>query len=145
MNIDGHCLCGKVGFSLRSEANWSRYCHCEECRRNCTEPIVVSFGILLQDFSWRIEGSAQEPKNFSSLSGVKRFFCDKCGTLMAFQAEHYKGEIALYAATLTEPSVFQPQFHVHHTSRLSWLAMDDTLPKFQESAPITKTPSSKEI
>ena len=64
MNIDGHCLCGKVGFSLRSEANWSCYCHCEDCRRNCAAPIVAFFGISLEDFSWRIEGGAQEPKFF---------------------------------------------------------------------------------
>ena len=63
---------------------------------------------------------------------------------MAFQAQHYMGEIALYAATLTEPLVFQPQFHVHHKSSLSWLAIDDNFPKFQESAPITKIPRSKE-
>ena len=145
MNIDGHCLCGKVGFSLRSEANWPCYCHCEDCRRNCAAPIVAFFGISLEDFSWRIEGGAQEPKFFPSSSGVKRFFCDKCGTPMAFQAAHYKGEIALYAATLTEPSVFQPKFHVHHKSSLSWLAIDDNFPKFQENAPITKIPRSKEI
>ena len=64
---------------------------------------------------------------------------------MAFQAEHYKGEIALNAATLTEPSVFQPKFHVHNKSSLQWLAMDDSLPKFQESGPITKIPRPKEI
>ena len=145
MNVDGHCLCEIVGFSLKSEANWSCYCHCEDCLRNCAAPIVAFFGISLEDFSWRIEGGAQEPKFFSSSSGVKRFFCDKCGTPMAFQAEYYKREIALYAATLTEPSVFQPQFHVHHKSSLSWLAIDDNFPKFQESALITKISRSTEI
>jgi hypothetical protein len=48
MNIDGHCLCGKVGFSLRSEANWSCYCHCEDCRRNCAAPIVAFFAFHLR-------------------------------------------------------------------------------------------------
>ena len=117
MNIDGHCLCGKVGF----------------------------FGISLEDFSWCIDGGAREPKFFSSSSGAKRFFCDKCVNPTAFQAEHYEGKIALYAATLTEPSVFQPQFHVHHQSSLSWLVIDDNFPKFQKNAPITKIPRSKEI
>ena len=145
MNVDGHCLCRKVVFSLKSEANWSCYCHCEDCRRNCAAPIVAFFGISLEDFSWRIKGGAQEPKFFTSSADVKRFFYDKCGTPMAFQAEHYKGEIALYAATLTEPSAFQPQFHIHHKSSLLWLAIDYNFPIFQENAPITKIPRSKEI
>ena len=145
MNVDGHCLYGKVSFSLSSEVNRSCYRHCEDCQRNCTAPIVTFMGISLENFFWRIEGGAQEPKFFSCSLGVHRFFCDKCCSPIAFQAEHYMGEIALYAATLTEPSVFQPKFHVHHKSSLSWLAMDDSLPKFQESAPITKIPRSREI
>ena len=55
MNIDRHCLSGKVGFSVRSEANWSCYCHCEDYRRECAAPVVAFFGISLEDFSWRIE------------------------------------------------------------------------------------------
>ena len=31
---------------------------------------------------------------------------------MAFQAEHYPGEIHLYAATLENPQDFEPTFHV---------------------------------
>ena len=33
---------------------------------------------------------------------------------MAFQAEHYPGEIHLYAATLENPQDFEPSFHVHY-------------------------------
>lgn len=54
---------------------------------------------------------------------------------MAFQAEHYPGEIHLYATTLDDPDAFVPKFHVHHDRKLAWLPLSDDLPKYQASAP----------
>ena len=143
MSVFGNCLCGSVSFFAKSEINWSCYCHCDDCRRNCAAPVVAFLGVSLEGFSWNVDGENREPKHFESSSGVRRFFCDNCGTPMAFQAEHYEGEIALYAATLAEPAEFQPQFHVHHQSSLSWLAIDDNLQKFKASAPNDKIPHAR--
>ena len=108
MSVLGHCLCGNVSFFAKSEINWSCYCHCDDCRRNQAAPVVAFLGVSLEDFSWNVDEENREPKHFESSSGVRRFFCDNCDTPMAFQAEHYEGEIALYAATLAEPAEFQP-------------------------------------
>lgn len=54
---------------------------------------------------------------------------------MAFQAEHYPGEIHLYAASLSDPAAFEPAFHVHYEERLPWLHIDDDLPKHTGFAP----------
>ena len=54
---------------------------------------------------------------------------------MAFQAAHYEGEIHLYATTLDQPEEFQPTFHVHYASKLSWLNIEDDLHKHPHSAP----------
>jgi hypothetical protein len=64
---------------------------------------------------------------------VKRHFCDACGTPMAFEADHYKGEIHLYAAGLENPDNFQPKFHVHYDGKLDWLHIADDLPKYPKS------------
>ena len=53
---------------------------------------------------------------------------------MAFQAEHYVGEIHLYAASLEHPQDFKPNFHVHCAEKLDWLQLNDDLPKYQGSA-----------
>ncbi len=37
---------------------------------------------------------------------------------MAFEAQHYKGEIHLYAASLDNPHDFEPKFHVHTEEKL---------------------------
>ena len=135
MTKTGRCLCGKTGFDYTSTETWACYCHCKDCTRNCASPVVAFIGVELAKFSWRLDGPAKHPKYFSSSPGVKRFFCDACGTPMAFQADHYAGEIHLYAATLDQPEDFQPPFHVHHASKLSWLTLDDRLPKHPHSAP----------
>ena len=131
----GRCLCGKTRFEYAGQETWACYCHCNDCTRNCAAPVVAFIGVELAGFSWRLEGEADCPKYFSSSPGVKRFFCDTCGTPMAFQAAHYEGEIHLYATTLDQPEEFQPTFHVHYASKLNWLNIEDDLHKHPHSAP----------
>lgn len=133
--LNGHCFCGNVSFSINGEMTWACYCHCQDCRRNCAAPIVAFLGVRLTDFSWEMKDHRDEPAHYASSKGVKRFFCDQCGTPMAFQAEHYDGEIHLYAATLTNPDMFTPEFHVHYEEKLSWLSHEDSLHKYAASAP----------
>ncbi len=99
--------------------------------------MVAFIGVKLDSFNWQIDG-AEHPKYYPSSEGVKRFFCDACGTPMAFQAEHYEGEIHLYAATLDKPEQFQPRCHVYHASKLDWLDIDDHLPRHPHSLPEPK-------
>jgi len=50
---------------------------------------------------------------------------------MAFEADHYTGDIHLYAASLENPQDFEPTFHVNYESKLPWLQMNDNLPKYE--------------
>ncbi len=59
---------------------------------------------------------------------------------MAFQAEHYEGEIHVYAASLQNPGMFEPAFHVHTDEQLPWLKLQDNLPRHAGSA--ESTPAS---
>lgn len=126
----GHCFCGAVTFAYTGPQTWACYCHCADCRRNCAAPVATFLGTPLDGFQW----TGQTPKQYNSSKGVTRHFCDTCGTPMAFQADHYYGEIHLYAATLTDPTAFEPKFHVHYDSRLPWLHMEDDLRKYGGSA-----------
>ena len=49
---------------------------------------------------------------------------------MGFEADHYAGGMHLYAASLEDPDDFEPTFHVNYQSKLSWLRIDDDLPKY---------------
>ena len=50
---------------------------------------------------------------------------------MGFEADHYKGGMHLYAASLERPENFEPTFHVNYQSKLPWLIMNDDLPKYE--------------
>lgn len=121
----GHCLCGAVSWEYSGAETWACYCHCDDCCRNCAAPVVAYIGIPLKAFKWT--GSA--PKGYASSPGVTRHFCGDCGTPMAFQAEHYEGEIHVYAASLENPNTFKPKFHVYHDNALEWLKIKDDLPR----------------
>jgi len=125
----GHCLCGATCWEYSGAESWACFCHCDDCRRNCSAPVVAFIGVALSDFEW----TGAKPKAYSSSAGVTRHFCGTCGTPMAFQAEHYTGEIHIYAANLDDPNAFGPEFHVHYSEKLEWLHMSDDLPKYPHS------------
>ena len=126
----GHCLCKQVTWEYTGPETWACYCHCDDCRRNCASPVTAFIGVNLSDFKW----TGDLPAVYPSSPGVKRHFCNRCGTPMAFEAEHYAGEIHLYAATLENPQDFKPEFHVHCAKKLVWLDLQDDLPKHPHSA-----------
>ena len=127
--MDGHCLCGAVSWACEGEATWSALCHCETCRRNTSAPVAAFIGLLREDFSW----TGADPAAYASSPGVERLFCPSCGSAMAFVGGGYPDEIFLLAATLSDPSSYAPDMHVHYAERLPWLHIDDDLPKLTGS------------
>jgi len=126
----GHCLCGAVKFEITGPETWACYCHCADCRRQTASPAIAFLGVPLARFAW----TGAQPKTYASSPGVTRSFCSACGTPMAFQADRYAGEIHLYAATLSNPQDFTPNFHVHYDDHLPWLKIDDDLPRHRKFA-----------
>ena len=126
MTTRGHCLCKKTAWEFKGESNWSCYCHCDDCRRNNAAPVVAWLGVPLKNFQW----VGQAPTTFQSSPGVRRHFCDTCGSQLGFEADHYPGGMHLYAASLEDPTDFEPTFHVNYKSKLPWLPLDDDLTKY---------------
>ncbi|MEO0368760.1 MAG: GFA family protein [Pseudomonadota bacterium] len=122
----GYCLCGKTSYEFNGEINWSCYCHCDDCRRNCAAPVVAWLGVPFENFRW----TGTPPSTYKSSKGVSRYFCGTCGSPMAFEADHYPGGMHLYAASLSDPKNFEPEFHVNHESKLEWLHLEDNLTKY---------------
>ena len=130
--IKGHCLCKDVAWCYEKTGKiWACHCHCKDCTRQCAAPIVSFIGVSLAKFQWTGAKSAI----FNSSKGVRRHFCKRCGTPMAFDADHYQGEIYLYAATLEDREAFQPECHVHYKSKLPWVHWQDDLPKYDGFLP----------
>jgi len=126
----GRCLCGSVRFAFDGPPRWVVHCHCESCRRQCSAPYTTFVGVA--DGAWRWTGD--EPGLYRSSQGVRRRFCTTCGTPMAYEADHWPGEIHFYAASLDDPNAVQPTGHVFFHERLAWVHLSDTLPRHEGPA-----------
>jgi len=125
----GRCLCGEVTYEFDGAENWRAYCHCESCRRNTSSPVTAFFGVPRSAF--RFTGRA--PAVYASSPGVRRLFCGRCGSPMAYETDRRPHEIDLYAASLEDPERYRPEAHVHVAERLSWFDVRDDLPRHPHS------------
>jgi len=126
MTTRGFCFCRRTSWEFEGYITWSCYCHCDDCRRNCAAPVVGWIGVPVKNFKW----TGDVPKTLNSSKGVYRHSCATCGTPIGFEADHYPGDMELYAATLKHPEDFKPEFHLNYESKLSWLTLEDDLPKY---------------
>jgi hypothetical protein len=121
----GRCLCGDVTYEYDGAANWRAYCHCESCRRNTSSPVAAFFGVSRGAFRF----TGKPPAVYHSSPGVRRLFCGRCGSPMAYETDRRPGEIDLYAASLNDPEAYRPEAHTHAAERLSWFDVRDELPR----------------
>ncbi len=120
----GGCLCGAVRYSFDEPIYGCVNCHCDSCRKNCASPMTTFVGV--HDGHWRWTG---EPASiFSSSPGVKRHFCARCGSPVAFISEKLTNKMHFYLAQLDDPEAFTPEGHSFKSSKLTWLHLADDLP-----------------
>jgi len=128
--MKGHCHCKAVRWQSDGPVAWTCYCHCTDCRRNCAAPVTAFFGVPHGSIHW----SGTEPQIYNSSEGVERLFCGTCGTPMAYRNARDLKNIHLYTATLEDPESLPPAAHVFYAQRLSWLQIDDDLPRYDLSS-----------
>jgi hypothetical protein len=75
-----------------------------------------------------------EPETYTSSPGVRRSFCESCGTSLSYEDEKLPGEIYLSVGIFDEPESFEPQDHSWFSSRLRWLNIEDDTPRYEESS-----------
>ena len=127
--LTGRCKCGLVTWASPGPVLWAVHCHCESCRRTNSAAFASFFGVPRAT----VVRSGPVAKRTSS-NGVERGFCENCGSQVLYESKVWPDESHLYAATLDDPSQFQPTAHVHWNERVGWLELDDNLPKYPGSA-----------
>jgi hypothetical protein len=84
-----------------------------------------------------VEG-AEAVKRTTSSSFGHRAYCGECGTPLYMKVDHQPETVDFSVATLDEPGRVRPGFHIFWSSRVSWLSLDDGLPKFDRFRPDTR-------
>ena len=124
--VAGRCLCGSVVFQSTGTPNWTLHCHRESCRRATSSPMTTWISVPRSAFSFT-KGS---PRYFSSSQGVKRGFCENCGSPLTYESERVADEVHLYAASLLDATAVSPSGHVFVAEQLPWFEVFDDLPRF---------------
>lgn len=129
----GSCLCGAVRFRAALPSKWVAHCHCTYCRRAHGSPFVTWAGFPSDQFA--LEPESESPTWYESSIGAKRGFCARCGSPMFFHSTRWPGEMHVARALFTDPLDREPTAHVFFETHVSWLNVNDDLPKKASQSP----------
>ena len=120
----GGCHCGAVRYAIDAPLDDVAHCHCSICRKT-SGGIVTTWATVPHDsFSW-VRGEAAV---YPSSGHSERFFCARCGALLALWTTRSKHTIDVTIATLDHPELCRATRHIWQRSRLPWLHLDEHLP-----------------
>ena len=125
-DVEGGCLCGAVRYVIAAgDIPESGYCHCRTCQRQSGAPVVAWFAVPPP----RVRLLQGAPKTFRASARAGREFCSTCGTYLFFREDDPMATLSINTATLDDPSLVPPAFHIWRESRIRWFETDDALPR----------------
>lgn len=116
----GGCFCGAIRYRIEAGDSHVVNCHCSMCRKTSGAPFVT--WILLSGEQFAL--TAGEPAVLKSSANGTRWFCDRCGTPIAFQTDERPGKIDVTVCSLDDPDAFPPKEDVYVETRLEWSHVD---------------------
>lgn len=116
VEFSGRCACGEVTWTAKGAPLRNLVCHCEDCRRALSGPVMVSMGFPRAAVTWLGERSFYE-----STPGTFRDFCPSCGTRLTFRSDKWLEEVHIMAATLDDPTLYHPDAQVCVDDAVVWL------------------------
>ena len=134
--LQGGCACGAVRYRLASEPFDGGWCHCRTCQRISGAPAMVFASVPAGHLVWT-EG-ADKVKRFKSSSFGHRSYCGECGTPFLMEVDHQPETVDFSVATLDDPGLVRPGFHIFWSSRVPWFEPKDGLPRYDRFRPDTR-------
>ena len=122
----GRCLCGNVTFEAWGDPLWVGICHCRSCRRASGGALMAAAGYPRSRVSFR-GGSLT---SYCSSPGVRRSFCQHCGTSLSYESESWPDDVHLMVGAFDDPDAVKPAFHIFAGEKLSWLCLADNLVRY---------------
>lgn len=127
----GGCACGAVRFETARAPVFQNHCQCRDCQRRSgtghgsylTFPGRSEMKITGAVSHWEVAGDSGNLKSHA--------FCPVCGTQVFLTFAAMPDFIAVPAASLDDPSRFEPQVLTYRTRALSWDRMDPSLQAFE--------------
>ena len=116
---EGGCMCGRTRFAFQGDPAFVSNCHCAACRRWTGAAMSTFVGGRDDQVAWK----GGEPGVYVSSPGVRRTFCQACGTALAYQGAKWPGETHLLLGAFDDPSAFTPTTDVFTEEALDWVPL----------------------
>ena len=129
-NLNGACACGRITWRSAVSPFRAVLCHCAACRATEGAGPVGYLGFGKVSVSWTGQRAFRVPA-----TGVTRGACADCGTALSYMCTRWPGELYVHAATLTDPSLFRPEAHIHWAARSPGTRATDDLPRYDGRGP----------
>ncbi|MEZ4742946.1 MAG: GFA family protein [Bdellovibrionota bacterium] len=131
-NLKGHCFCNSITYEITPPTKIFSHCHCESCRRSHGSAFVSWTSVESKYF--KITSGEELISNYESSPGIIWQFCKKCGNSLFQKTRHSPDMTYIVVASLIDAIDREPQGHVSFAEKVTWLDINDNLPKFKEKA-----------
>jgi hypothetical protein len=131
-HYSGGCTCRAIRYECSAQPAFSWNCHCRDCQRASGSAFCAV--LYVPRAALKVTGDSKYHHVIAE-SGrkVSRGFCRECGAPVFIQAELVPELQGLWAASLDDPSLFQPQVHVWTDRAQHWDCMTTALMKIPEA------------
>jgi hypothetical protein len=139
--VTGGCLCGAVRYEVTGKPMFAGHCYCADCRKASGSGFMPFMGFPASVV--RIVGETLRHASPAASGDLAlRNSCRVCGGLV-FGGEVGASEYhTIYAGTLDDPSVFQPQVAIFTRGRPSWAVIPEGLTEFEGHPSAGPSPTS---
>lgn len=124
--MKGGCHCGAIRYEISGSPFDADYCHCRDCQKTTGAPFGAWMDFKKEQISW-ISG---EPLEYASSENIRRGFCSGCGSSLSYRSTRYPDYLTLSIASLDDPDLVGPNYHIHTQNQVSWLSIDDDCKKY---------------
>lgn len=133
--LTGGCACGAIRFETSSEPLVGVHCQCRDCQKRSgtghgsylTFPQRGDVTMTGEAKTWRVAGDSGNEKVHA--------FCPTCGTPVYVTFVAMPDVIAVHAASLDDPSQFNPQLVTYRIRGHAWDMIDPSLQVFERMPP----------
>lgn len=128
--IEGGCQCGAVKYILSGPLHSCSLCHCSPCRKAAGAPLV-SWARIDRD---ALNLTGNSVRQFESSPGVRRSFCDQCGTTLFYETDTMGPFVDVTTESLDDPDRILPGAQIWCQYARAYMSNLDDIPRF-ESVP----------
>ncbi len=118
-DLKGGCNCGAVRWRLSSAPGFSFLCHCRRCQRATGGGHAPAFKAARADLTVTGETRSWTTRVDSGFD-VTNSFCPNCGSPLFSATARFPEDVAVFAASLDDPSIFRPQAVIFTETAQPW-------------------------